>query len=173
MNPTGHAGPPEDDDRAGRPVPTHAEQDAGEPRLVISSEGIHHTFALTADQVRIGSAPDCELQLDGIEELHAEILRGPDDEHVLVVRGSTGGGESAETALKTTGEVLRTGAEFVLGPWRFVFVRAELADRGRPDGGRDDGERPRRQPRPSRPEYTRLHPTSEENARAHRTEDRD
>ncbi|WP_052226802.1 FHA domain-containing protein [Microbacterium mangrovi] len=170
MNATSRAGPTPDGRETGRPATAHAESGAGDPHLVISSEGIRHSFALTAAHVRIGSARDCELQLDGIDDVHAEIVHDADDEFLLVLRGPAAASEAlSPITARTEAEVLRTGAQFVLGPWRFVFVRAEFADSRRMSAGREYGEGTHPQPQGAPPGYTRLHPTSEDNARARAT----
>jgi hypothetical protein len=140
------------------PTTTHADWGSGHPHLIVTGDDVHHMFALT-DDVRIGSAPTCELQLDGIEPVHAEVRHDEHDEYVLILYGP------AMTSTPTTpiatvaaeGEVLRTGAQFRLGPWRLVFARDEFADHGRPYGGRSGGEGAHQRHQPPRPDYSSPH----------------
>ncbi|TGN31343.1 FHA domain-containing protein [Aeromicrobium chenweiae] len=133
---------------------THDPAGGGHPRLYLSDTsdplapwpvGVYH---LSPDGVTIGSGESVGLQLDGIDELQAEIIRTEDDEYVLVARStrmlSTVGG------LQRPEQILRTGARIQLGDWRMSYVRDEFADHGRPYGGRIGGElgRQRRQPIP-------------------------
>jgi hypothetical protein len=60
---------------------------------------------------------------------------------------------TGEVGIDADRQVLRTGAQFVLGPWRFVFMRAEFADHGRPYGGREGGEGEVQPDQPPRPDY--------------------
>jgi len=170
MESTADAGLPDDGrEHQGEATTTHAGWGEGDPRLLVTGEGVHHTHLLRGDRVRIGSGPDCDLRLEGLEALHAEIDHDTEDEYVLVLRGpaeDSSGSPRPLATVQTEGEVLRTGAQFTLGPWRFVFVRAEFADHGRPYGGREGGEGAHQQPQPPRPRYAHLHPTSEDNARA-------
>jgi hypothetical protein len=142
-----------DDDRSGVTT-THAEWGAGGPRLLVSGEDQRFTFDLTEDEIAIGSAPDAGLRLAGLDPLHAVVRHDDADEYVVVFRGE---GESAiPLDVEGAGErmVLRSGARFALGPWTFVFQRAEYADHGRPYGGREGGEGDRQRPQPPRPDYT-------------------
>jgi len=140
---------------ATHPTTTHATWGSGHPHLILSKGGTHHIFNLDADVVRIGSAPDCELQLPEIQPLHAEIRHDEYDEYVLILHG----GATTSTApvplpsVGAEGEVLRTGARFTLGPWAFVFAREEAADHGRPYGGRQGGEGAHQRRQPPRPDY--------------------
>lgn len=138
------------------PTTTHAEWGAGSPHLIISGQE-HRMFPLTADRVSIGSADGSDLRLDGISPLHAEILHDARDEYILVLH------DDAETSARPEprasiggeeGEVLRTGARFVLGPWSFVFARDEYADHGRPFGGVEGGEGSYQAEQPPRPDYS-------------------
>jgi hypothetical protein len=142
-----------------QPTTTHAEWGAGDPHLIITREGIHQTFPLEGDHARIGAGEDCELSLDGLQPLHAEIDHDDRDEYVLTLLGpasETSGSPFAQAA----GLVLRSGAQFVLGPWRFVYERAEFADHGRPYGGREGGEGTDQLFQPPRPDYVE-HPSEE------------
>ncbi|MCB5274014.1 hypothetical protein BJG92_01541 [Arthrobacter sp. SO5] len=131
---------------------THYTRGGGRPRLIfvqnaVSWNGqIPREFNLTAERVRIGSDQAAELQLPGLDPVHAEIVHNDRDEYVLVrhgkISGSFGQGSTS---------VLRTGARIQLGEWCLAFFREEFADHGRPFGGRSGGEfayqRPQRDPR--------------------------
>ena len=101
--------------------------DASAHRAALAAGGI--TLAV------IGSGPDADLQLDGLEPVHAEIVHNERDEYVLVrhgvVTGSFGPADSS---------ILRTGARLQMGPWCLAYFREEFADHGRPFGGRSGGE---------------------------------
>lgn len=120
---------------------THAPRGAGRPRLIMSRADQHDAgpleFNLIADRTLIGSDENSDLQLAGLEPVHAEILHDDFDEYVIVRHGSIGGSRSAEPGAPVT---LRTGSRIDLGAWRLVFLREEYADHGRPYGGRQGGE---------------------------------
>lgn len=131
---------------------THYTRGGGRPRLIFVQDSaswngqVPREFSLVADRVRIGSDDSVELQLPGLDGVHAEIVHNDLDEYVLVrhgkVSGSFGPGSSS---------VLRTGARIQMGQWCLAFFREEFADHGRPFGGRSGGEfayqRPQRDPR--------------------------
>ncbi len=134
---------------------THDPAGGGDPRLYLSDASdpaaprLVGVFHIPQGGVTIGSAEGVGLQLDGTDDLQAEIVRTDEDEYVLVARStrllSTVGGQQLPR------QTLRTGARIELGPWRMSYVRDEFADHGRPYGGRIGGElgRQRTQPRPS------------------------
>jgi hypothetical protein len=140
-----------DDDQ---PTTTHAGEGEGHPRLVfiIGSDEWNgdpaREFALESDITRIGSAPDTDLTLEGLDPLHAEIRRNEEDEYVLFPFGTAQLSSEHESGGETGGHVLRTGSRVELGPWAMAFSRDEFADHGRPYGGRQGGEgaHQRRQP---------------------------
>ncbi|WP_197061014.1 FHA domain-containing protein [Microbacterium mangrovi] len=161
MNPKQTAHEPHDQEQqlnpGSGPATTHAEWGAGDPHLIVTREGLHQDFPLTEDVARIGSGGDSDLRLDGLDVLHAEIVHDEDDEYVLVLHGpadETSGSPTGEVSVHAEGQILRTGAQFVLGPWRFVFMRAEFADHGRPHGGREGGEGTVQPLQPPRPDYS-------------------
>ncbi|MCB5283822.1 FHA domain-containing protein [Arthrobacter sp. AL08] len=137
---------------ARRITTTHYTRGGGQPRLIFVQDAqawngqVPRVFSLAADRVRIGSDESAELQLPGLDGVHAEIVHNDQDEYVLVrhgkVTGSFGPGSSS---------VLRTGARLQMGQWCLAFFREEFADHGRPFGGRSGGEfayqRPQRDPR--------------------------
>ena len=128
------------------PTTTHAAFGAGDPKLifVVGSDNWDgepaREFPLTSDIIRIGSAPEMDLQLDGLDPSHAEIRHNEDDEYVLVVFGDAELSSEHESGDVEGGHVLRTGARVELGAWAMSFSREEFADHGRPYGGRQGGE---------------------------------
>ncbi|GAA4486762.1 FHA domain-containing protein [Microbacterium panaciterrae] len=137
---------------------THAEWGAGHPRLLISSDETRLVHDITADETRIGSAPDCEVSLPGLAPVHAIIRHDGHDDYDLELIGagetSANIGKAAEEEGRTA-ETLHTGARFTADGWRFVFVRDEYADHGRPYGGRLGGEGAHQRRQPPRPDYER------------------
>lgn len=133
---------------------THYTPGAGRPRLifVVGSENWDgrppREFNLLPGITRIGSGPDADLRLDGLDPLHAEIRHDENDEYVLFAHGIVGGGSS--TMRPEDGLILRTGARIELGHWRMGFFREEYADHGRPYGGRLGGELSVQKPQPDR-----------------------
>ena len=135
---------------------THYTPGAGRPRLifVVGSENwngqMPREFDLLPGVTTIGSSPTADLQLDGLEPLHAEIRHDADDEYVLHALGEVGGGSQPIPGARDDGQVLRTGARIEMGQWRMAFFREEYADHGRPYGGRPGGELAYQRPQPSR-----------------------
>jgi hypothetical protein len=133
---------------------THADFGAGNPKLVfvVGSDNwdgeAAREFAIDTELVRIGSAPEMDLQLDGLDPAHAEIRHGDDDEYVLFLFGDGELSSEHESGGTEGGHVLRTGSRVDLGNWAMSFSRDEFADHGRPYGGRQGGEgaHQRRQP---------------------------
>lgn len=130
---------------------THAAWGSGDPHLLVSREDVRKVFPLTADETRIGSAPDCELVLDDADPVHATIVHDDRDEYVLTMHGA--GEMNAWSEDDTRTEILRTGARFTVAGWSLVFMRDEYADHGRPWGGREGGELSDQPPQPQRPDY--------------------
>lgn len=131
---------------------THYAAGGGRPRLIFVQDGerwngqVPREFALDRERMTIGSSGEADLQLAGLEELHAEIEHDANDEYVFVPHGKVSGSVNG-----TGPSVLRTGARLQLGSWCLAFFREEYADHGRPFGGRNGGElayqRPQRNPR--------------------------
>ncbi|WP_308291953.1 FHA domain-containing protein [Pseudarthrobacter cellobiosi] len=120
---------------------THHTRGSGRPRLIFVQDAAHWTGQIprevTLDQetFSIGTDPASDLQLTGLDPLHAEIRHDQNDEYILVPRGPVSG------SVSTSGpSVLRTGARIQLGQWCVAFFREEFADHGRPFGGRSGGE---------------------------------
>ncbi|MDJ0335155.1 hypothetical protein QMG83_07950 [Salinibacterium sp. G-O1] len=138
---------------------THYLRGSGRPRLifVVGSEVWDgkppREFLLPEGTTTIGSSDSADLQLEGLEPIHAEIRH---DEHDDYVFQSLAGDTDAMPVLvqprssQPSGRILRTGARIELGPWRMGFFREEYADHGRPYGGRTGGElaHQKRQPGP-------------------------
>lgn len=131
---------------------THYTRGGGSPRLIFVQDSeswngqVPRVFSLAAERVSIGSDPAVDLQLPGLEGIHAEIVHNEQDEYVLVRHGKVTGSFAPGSS-----SVLRTGARLQMGPWCLAFFREEYADHGRPFGGRSGGEfayqRPQRDPR--------------------------
>ncbi|WP_314427468.1 FHA domain-containing protein [uncultured Microbacterium sp.] len=139
------------------PTTTHAEFGAGNPRLRVTRDGERSEFAIDAEVVRIGSAPDLELRLDGADAVHATITHDERDEYVLELHGEGEMNTNPDADATHPGErvqTLRTGARFTVGAWELVFARDEFADHGRPYGGRLGGEYSDQPLQPSRPDYS-------------------
>ena len=155
-----------------RATTTHYLPGSGRPRLifVVGSENWDgrppREFDLRADVITIGSGPEADLRLPGLEPVHAEIRHEDDDEYVLYDIGTTGGGSGwpglvdggATTSAQhgtgprgPRGRILRTGARIDLGDWKLAYFREEFADHGRPFGGRIGGELSHQKKQPPRP----------------------
>jgi len=137
-----------------RVTTTHYTPGSGRPRLifVVGSENWDGTppreFDLLPGVTTVGSGEECDLRLDGLLALHAEIRHDDNDEYVLYAHGPIR--SSAVRAAEGAGQILRTGARLELGDWRMAFFRAEFADHGRPFGGRVGGELAHQKPQPGR-----------------------
>lgn len=122
---------------------THGAPGSGRPRLVLvkddseSGPGPVLEFNLVGERTVIGSDDSCDLQLSGLDSVHAEISHDEFDEYVLSRSGEAGGSVSRSVDEQV---MLRTGSRIDMGPWRLVFIREEFADHGRPFGGRQGGE---------------------------------
>jgi hypothetical protein len=147
-----------DADDTGRYIPTttHAEWGSGNPRLIVSGAD-RFEFPLDADLTIVGSGDRADLRVAGAAPVHAEIRHDDRDEYLLL--------QYAEAETNTTPEprksldgaeaiVLRSGAQFRIGEWRFTFERDEYADHGRPYGGREGGELEDQPVQPPRPDYS-------------------
>jgi hypothetical protein len=146
-----------------RPTTTHYLPGSGRPRLLFTVGSEYwdgrppREVDLLPEVTRIGSGPEADLRLPGLEPLHAEIRHEADDEYVLYGIAPIGGGAarpdegaSAEGG-SARGRILRTGARIELGSWRLAYFREEFADHGRPFGGRLGGELSHQKPQPPRP----------------------
>ncbi|MGN8024590.1 FHA domain-containing protein [Microbacterium sp. 22242] len=144
---------------------THAEWGAGRPHLLVTSDQEHRfVHHLVDEETRIGSGPDCQVRLAGLQPVHAIIRHDRHDDYDLSMLGpgeTSANLEKAAEEERRDVEALHTGARFTAGPWRFVFVRDEYADHGRPFGGREGGEFSDQPVQDPRPEYE---PEGEEGA---------
>ncbi|WP_174774869.1 MULTISPECIES: FHA domain-containing protein [unclassified Cryobacterium] len=134
---------------------THYTPGSGRPRLifVVGSENwngqMPAEFDLLPTITTIGSAPEANLCLKGLQSFHAEIRHDENDEYVLYPLGAVSGGAKKERGQEGA-QVLRTGARMEMGPWRMAFFREEYADHGRPHSGRVGGELSFQKPQPTR-----------------------
>ena len=149
-----------------RPTTTHAAPGSGRPRLifVIGSENWDGSppreFDLLDGVTVIGSGPDADLRLDGLDPVHATITHTDADEYAFRLVSQTDDGGAVplldrDSPRRPAERVLRTGARLELGDWRLGYFRAEFADHGRPFGGRMGGELSRQKPQPPRPRAPR------------------
>ncbi|MBD3940291.1 hypothetical protein IF188_01075 [Microbacterium sp. NEAU-LLC] len=137
------------------PTTTHSEWGAGHPRLIVSGAD-HFEFPLEGDRITIGSGADADLLVAGTEKAHAEIRHDDRDEYLLLLFADAETNTTPEPRDSLDGAeaiVLRSGAQFRMGEWRFTFARDEYADHGRPSGGREGGELADQPLQPPRPDY--------------------
>lgn len=126
-----------------RPTTTHYADRGGRPRLIFVKDSeswdgkAPKVIHLVDDILEIGSAPERGLALEGLEPIHARIVRDELDEYILQAVHRVGGSAGLNTGDEY---VLRSGARIEIGGWRLVFYREEYADHGRPYGGRNGGE---------------------------------
>lgn len=135
-----------------RVTTTHDPGRGGMPRLVeVSVKDVRRSgfpvHWLQQERTTIGSDPGCDIVLDGLSPLHAEVVHDGRDEYVIVAH---------DPAVRVHGQVvteslLRTSSRIQLGAQQLTFVREEYADHGRPFGGRIGGELGRQRPQPPRP----------------------
>jgi hypothetical protein len=139
---------------------THYLPGSGRPRLifVIGSKNwngqMPREFDLLPGATIIGSGPDADLRLEGLNPVHADIRHTEDDEYVLYPVGELSGSSllAESSGRKDGGQVLRTGTRIEFGQWKMAYFREEFADHGRPHGGRVGGELSRQKPqRDNRP----------------------
>lgn len=120
---------------------THHTRGSGRPRLIFVQDSdrwtgqIPREVNLRREIFTIGGDAGADLQLAGLDPLHAEIRHDENDEYILVPHGEVRGSVN-----RTGPSVLRTGARIQVGQWRLAYFREEFADHGRPFGGRSGGE---------------------------------
>ena len=139
-----------------RGTTTHADWGAGHPHLLITSDDARFVHEIVDDETRIGSGTDCQIRLAGLAAVHAVIRHDGYDDYDLEMIGQGQTSANIAKAAEEEGrpvETLHTGARFTAGEWRFVFVRDEFADHGRPYGGRLGGEGAHQRRQPPRPDY--------------------
>jgi hypothetical protein len=131
---------------------THHTAGSGRPRLIFVQDSdswngqVPREVNLVGEKMVIGSSPDADLVLDGLQPVHATVEHNGDDEYVLIPHGPVRGSVQPDGP-----SILRTGARVQLGDWCLAYFREEYADHGRPFGGRSGGElayqRPQYDPR--------------------------
>ena len=140
-----------------RVTTTHYLPGSGRPRLIFAvgsgdwNGSRPREFDLLPGRTLIGSGPDADLRLEGLEKHHAEIRHNEDDEYVLYAFAATGGGWPNLPHSSDNARILRTGSRIEIGSWRLAFYREEFADHGRPFGGRLGGEYAFQKQQPVRP----------------------
>lgn len=140
-----------------RVTTTHYIPGSGRPRLIFAvgsgdwDRSRPREFDLLPGRTVIGSSPDADLRLEGVEARHAEIRHNDDDEYVLYSFAPTGGGRPNLPHSSENARILRTGSRIEIGPWRLAYYREEFADHGRPFGGRQGGEYEFQKQQPIRP----------------------
>jgi hypothetical protein len=131
---------------ARRVTTTHDPRHGGNPRLVLTTGNARLpadrrvVFPLRGESTTIGNSPECDIQLDGLDAVHAVVVRTATDELVLLDRSRDHSTRIGGARLPEDGRVLRTGARISVGGWMLAYRRAEFADHGRPFGGRIGGE---------------------------------
>lgn len=103
-----------------------------------SADGEQREFGLRRGVTVIGSAPDADLRLAGLDGHHAEVRREEGDEYVYVDLGTSAGSHVDGQPMGQ--QALHTGDRIELGQWTLTYYRGEFADHGRPNGGRQGGE---------------------------------
>lgn len=140
-----------------RVTTTHYIPGSGRPRLIFAvgsgdwNRSRPREFDLLPERTVIGSGPDADLRLEGLEARHAEIRHNEDDEYVLYSFAPTGGGRPNLPHSSENARILRTGSRIEIGNWRLAYYREEFADHGRPFGGRQGGEYEFQKQQPVRP----------------------
>jgi hypothetical protein len=131
---------------------THDPDRGGNPRLILSlgpdpgNDDRPTVYPLRDDVTTIGSGVDCDIQLAGLDQLHAEIRHDDDDEFVLTPISA----DARVNGAPVKNAILRTGYRVELGERVVTFFREEYADHGRPYGGRSGGELAHQRRQPSR-----------------------
>ncbi|KQY56784.1 MULTISPECIES: FHA domain-containing protein [unclassified Nocardioides] len=131
---------------------THDPAKGGQPRLVLVSNddraplGRRRNHRLRGPLTSIGGSDECDIRLDGLHALHAEVLHDDEDEFVVVAHAD----DVRVNGARVQRQRLRTGSRLQVGAWTLVFTREEYADHGRPYGGRIGGELGHQRPQPPR-----------------------
>jgi hypothetical protein len=120
-------------------------EEGGRPRLITALGGLApagaepQEFSLRPGVTVVGSAPDADLRLAGLDDHHAEIRYQQDgDEYTWVDRGTAAGSRVDGQPMGEQG--LHTGDRIEVGDWTLVYYREDSADHIRPGGGRQGGE---------------------------------
>ncbi len=129
--------------------PTHDVRGGGNPRLVaVFDDSIDLNERLGGDQVpaqfplrpgvtTIGSDPAATIVLPLTARHQAEVRRDDRDEYHIV--DTSPDHSSTVDGRPAVGQSLHTGNRLSLGPWTFIYARAESADHGEPYGGHTGG----------------------------------
>ena len=131
---------------------THDPQQGGRPRLVMASaqhprpDDRPPAFGLEREVTTIGSAPDSDICLPGLDARHAEVRHDEMDEYVIVRLGA--GGPPGSTAPRSTGHCSAPEPACASATGELSYYREEYADHGRPYGGRIGGELGHQKPQP-------------------------
>ncbi|TIC81334.1 hypothetical protein E8D34_18245 [Nocardioides sp. GY 10113] len=129
---------------------THDPARGGSPRLLVSKEmvwpGDRQPIFWLTERVVLGSGPEADIRLPGLEPVHAVIEHDDRDEYVVTAVA----GVTRVHGARVARTLLRTGARLEVGDHRLVYYREEYADHGRPYGGRIGGEAGHQQPQPPR-----------------------
>jgi hypothetical protein len=123
---------------------------AGHPRLVQATlghadvgspeaEGIDHSYPLSVDVTSLGSAPNCDIVLAGLEDRHGEVYRDATGDEFIYHHLSPQN-ESRVNGVAVSFAGLHHGDRLSVGEWTLIYQRDEFADHGRFDGGRQGGE---------------------------------
>jgi FHA domain len=137
---------------------THDPNRGGHPRLIFAvgptpmvdpAQGPElREVPLRLDLMALGSSPKCDLVLPETDPFQASIRHDETDEYVFVQE--SGATVSAINGERMGSHVLRTGDRLEIGPWTLTYRRDEVADHGRPHGGRQGGEGAVQQAQPPR-----------------------
>src|ERR1700722_12330910 len=113
----------------------------GRPLLILAMGGSApadaepREFELRPGVTVIGSDPGADLQLPGLDGRHAEVRR-QDEEDVWIALGAGSSVDGRRMGQRPP----HTGDRIAVGPWTLTYWRAEVADHGRPFGGRQGGQ---------------------------------
>jgi hypothetical protein len=117
----------------------------GDPRLILALGGLAprdaepQEFRLRPGVTVVGSDPDADVQLAGLDGHHAEVRHEQDgDEYVWVDLGTAGGSRVDGRPMGEQG--LHTGDRIEVGNWTLTYQREAYADHVRPEGSREGGE---------------------------------
>lgn len=114
---------------------SHDPRGAGRPRLIVALGGLApeaarpREFDLDPGVTIIGSGPDTDVRLEGLEPRHAEIRHDEQDEYVYINRGT--GSPGRVDGQPVSQKPLRTGDRIEIGDWTLSYVREEFADHGK------------------------------------------
>lgn len=130
---------------------THDHHGTGAPRLALEKEAMwggerQSVWWLDGETTTIGSHPDCDLVLPGLQDHHATVQHDDADEYVVLAHAA----DVRVHGAPVTRQVLRSGSRVEVGEHVLAYYREEYADHGRPYYGRVGGEAGRQRPQPPR-----------------------